>query len=380
MAQAQEDLRQQYVSEATLLYVENCAICHGASGEGIGATVPLDNAGLRESDYDDIFKTIARGRYDTAMAGWHEDEGGVFNDYQIEELVAMIRYVDWSQVREVAAERDMIPPTLPVPTVDDEFLAQVAELGPDGEILAHGIQLYAEQCTICHGVNGEGSDLAPALNTEEIRATDEQELAASVLLPMRQASHERSQSVWRYLAVPLAMLLIVASGYSLRHYYANPVYSKSRGWRELATKLEQLSKCLPPDQVRLIQNYPDPTLWYYYTGPVEHLVLPPIADDAVLSASEVDNMVEAGVQWAYFVEQPSSSWDADGVAVSALQQAYDGLAVDYSTNWPIHVFSRASEEWTPADILFGNGVEVRGIIVEAGEELAMAGRKGLNNQ
>ena len=34
---------------------------------------------------------------------------------------------------------------------------------------------------------------------------------------------------------------------------------------------------LPDDQVRIAQNFPDPTLWYYYRGPVEHVVLPPAA-------------------------------------------------------------------------------------------------------
>ncbi|MEZ4559563.1 MAG: hypothetical protein R2854_24515 [Caldilineaceae bacterium] len=38
MAQAQTDLRQQYVEEAAELYVEQCAVRHGAAGEGTGAT------------------------------------------------------------------------------------------------------------------------------------------------------------------------------------------------------------------------------------------------------------------------------------------------------------------------------------------------------
>ena len=177
MAQAQTDLRQQYVEEAAELYVEQCAVCHGAAGEGISATPALDNDGLRTADYDMLYKTIARGRYDTAMAGWHEDEGGIFNDYQIDELVALIRYVDWPQVGEMAAQRGLIPPSQPVPEVDDAFLAQVAALDTNGAQWATGYQLYAEQCTICHGVNGEGSDLAVPLNTPDVRATDADELA-----------------------------------------------------------------------------------------------------------------------------------------------------------------------------------------------------------
>ena len=181
MSLAQENLRNEYVSDASVLYVENCAVCHGAQGEGIGATPPLNNEGLRTADYDFLFKTIARGRYDTTMPAWHIDEGGSLNDYQIDELVAFIRYVDWAQVNELSAERGLIPPTLPVPEVTDDFLAQIAALDPqNGETWAHGIELYAANCTTCHGVNGEGSSLAPALNDPAVRATGSADLARTI--------------------------------------------------------------------------------------------------------------------------------------------------------------------------------------------------------
>ena len=177
MANAQTDLRQEFVSDAAVLYVENCALCHGAAGEGIGPMPPLDNPGLREADYDFLYKTIARGRYDTSMTGWHEDEGGVFNDYQVDELVALVRYVDWPQLGELSAAKGLIPPALAVPETDEAFLAQVAALSTEGSMWAEGMALYAGNCTVCHGINGEGSDLAVPLNTPEIRATDTAELA-----------------------------------------------------------------------------------------------------------------------------------------------------------------------------------------------------------
>ena len=177
MAHAQEELRQEFVSNAAVYYVENCAVCHGAAGEGIGPTPALDNPGLREADYDFLYKTIARGRYDTTMSGWHEDEGGIYNDYQVEELVALIRYADWPQVGELAAAQGLIPPTLPVPEMDEALLAEVSALSPEGRSWAAGMSTYASNCTICHGINGEGSDLALPLNTPEIRSTGTAELA-----------------------------------------------------------------------------------------------------------------------------------------------------------------------------------------------------------
>lgn len=176
MAQAQADLREEFVAGAAVLYVENCALCHGASGEGIGAVPGLDNGALRTADYDALFKTIARGRYGTTMAGWHMDEGGTLNDYQIDELIALIRYVEWSDVRELAASQGLIPPTLPIPEIEEGFLQEIASLGPEGNKWAEGMRLYAENCTVCHGIRGEGTDLGAALNTAEVRARQADEL------------------------------------------------------------------------------------------------------------------------------------------------------------------------------------------------------------
>ena len=58
-----------------------------------------------------------------------------------------------------------------------QFLAEVAALSPEGTMWADGLSIYAANCTICHGVNGEGSDLAVPLNTPEIRVTDTADLA-----------------------------------------------------------------------------------------------------------------------------------------------------------------------------------------------------------
>ncbi|MCP5099095.1 MAG: c-type cytochrome [Chloroflexi bacterium] len=180
MEQAQADLRQEFVSDAAVIYVENCAVCHGAAGEGIGAMPGLNNSGLQNADYDFLYKTIARGRYDTVMAGWHEDEGGVFNAYQVNELVALIRYGSWSKVGEIAAAQGMIPPTMPIPEVETAMLEEVAALGSDGNIWAEGMTLYATNCTVCHGIDGEGSDLGAVLNTKVVREAETAVLARTI--------------------------------------------------------------------------------------------------------------------------------------------------------------------------------------------------------
>lgn len=180
MALAQADLRENAVGDAAATYVEYCAACHGASGEGVGATPALDSDGLRGTDYDTLFKTIARGRYGTAMAGWQVDEGGMLNDYQVDQLVAMIRYVDWAQVRELAARRGMIPASLEPPAVAQSQLDVIAALGPQGGAWGVGLTIFAENCTVCHGVSGAGSSMGVALNTPELREKDAATLARTV--------------------------------------------------------------------------------------------------------------------------------------------------------------------------------------------------------
>lgn len=172
MEHAQQELRQEMVSDAAVLYVESCALCHGAAGEGIGAMPALDTAALRESDYDFLYKTMARGRYGTTMVAWLDEEGGIYSSYQIEELVALIRFGDWTQLRELAAQRGLIPPTMPVPEVGEALLTELMAMEPADSQWSVGLQLYALNCTVCHGLDGHGTNLGVALRTDEIAAAD----------------------------------------------------------------------------------------------------------------------------------------------------------------------------------------------------------------
>ena len=167
-AQAAADIRQVAVAEGVELYAANCVVCHGATGEGMGAYPPLDNAGVREMDAETLLHTIERGRYNTAMAAYGVDEGGILTNMQVRSLVAMIQDAPWDVVATRVDALGLTPPPMPAAVIDDAMLTQVAAL-PDGDILASGLQIYAANCVACHGANGEGTTLAPALNSDELR-------------------------------------------------------------------------------------------------------------------------------------------------------------------------------------------------------------------
>ncbi|MBN2304384.1 MAG: c-type cytochrome [Anaerolineae bacterium] len=165
--QAALELRIEAVKTGMDTYAENCVICHGAAGEGLGATPPLAGIAL---EADELYKTIDRGRYNTVMAAYGVDEGGILAPAEIDDLVTMIEVVNWGAVAVRVEELGLTPPEMVVVELTEETLVSVRAL-PDGAVLADGLTVYATECAACHGANGEGTTLAPALNTADLRST-----------------------------------------------------------------------------------------------------------------------------------------------------------------------------------------------------------------
>lgn len=177
------------------------------------------------------------------------------------------------------------------------------------------------------------------------------------------------------LAIPsfcqLVLLLALAAGMllSLHRHYADSAYSKTRGWRELAAALERFSAQMPPEQVRLAQNFPDPTLWYYYAGSVEHLVLPSSAHDQEGAIVAVDAMADKGVQRVVLPLQAAPNWDDQGIAQAALAQRYTLAAETQVAGWPVQLYALPPVELTPLNVNFQNGLTLTGMAVQP-EQLA----------
>ncbi len=175
----QQELLDDYHADAVVtstdLYAENCAVCHGAFGEGIGDNPPINTEALRTMPESDLAKTIARGRVNSLMAAWAVEEGGVFSNAQVNNLVTLIQYGNWEYVGQRVAELGLTPPELIGFDVSEDMLASLAVL-PEGEQLGEGLTIYAQNCAACHNANGSGTLLAPAIDSQELRATPQDEL------------------------------------------------------------------------------------------------------------------------------------------------------------------------------------------------------------
>ncbi|MBV7338908.1 hypothetical protein KFU94_63955 [Chloroflexi bacterium TSY] len=156
----------------------------------------------------------------------------------------------------------------------------------------------------------------------------------------------RQRRIWLVLGV--LAVLIFCMGISLKNHYQDPTYSKTIGWRELAAAFDRFSAGLSVRDVRLVENFPDPVLWYYYKGDVEHLVLPPASQDRAGTARLLDELEE--IRRIIFVVQPAPQWDNQNIAQEALAERFALIHQENVGAWPVHVYARASSEITSGNL------------------------------
>lgn len=167
------------VVTSTDTYAENCAVCHGADGQGIGDTPALNSEGIRTMPESELIKVISRGRDNTLMAAWAVEEGGILSASQISDMVVFIQQANWEYVNARVAELGLTPPEVTEMEVSEEMLTSLTAL-EGGESLSLGLTTYAENCAACHGSNGAGTMIAPALDSADLRATPRDEILATV--------------------------------------------------------------------------------------------------------------------------------------------------------------------------------------------------------
>jgi mono/diheme cytochrome c family protein len=123
------------------LFADNCATCHGTNGDG-GIGPALNSRALLTSTMDETLAGLTRfGVPSSIMPAWGQAFGGPFTDQEINQLVAYMRA--WE-------------PTAPE-----------ISLAPDEPDPVQGAEIYETTCFICHGEDGQGTPVAPALNDPE---------------------------------------------------------------------------------------------------------------------------------------------------------------------------------------------------------------------
>lgn len=125
------------------LYTENCAVCHGANGEGrVGATLNKNWPAIRP---DLTVKTIIQnGVPGSAMLAWSQAKGGPLSDGEIEALMTYI--LSW--------QNGGTPQITPSPTATPRPpITPISRVEGDPN---RGAVLFDQNCALCHGLEGEG--------------------------------------------------------------------------------------------------------------------------------------------------------------------------------------------------------------------------------
>ena len=142
-APGSEILPPDQIVDFNILYGQNCAGCHGTSGDG-GATIALrDPVFLAIADDAAIRRAAANGVRGTAMPAFAQSAGGMLTDKQIDALVSGIR--SWARS---GLFRGATPPPYAAKTSGD---------------LQRGADVYQTFCSSCHGPDGTGGMKASSI-------------------------------------------------------------------------------------------------------------------------------------------------------------------------------------------------------------------------
>jgi mono/diheme cytochrome c family protein len=131
------------IEQGARLYAENCAVCHGADGQGrVGAVLAKDWPSIRPDLR--VRATIANGIDGTVMPAWLQAGGGPLSDADIDALTAYI--LTW----ESGGTRLIVPPPTSAPR---PLLTAIPEVQGDPN---NGAALFDQNCAVCHGADGRG--------------------------------------------------------------------------------------------------------------------------------------------------------------------------------------------------------------------------------
>lgn len=177
-----QECTQEQLDQGGNLYAENCAVCHGADGQGrVGATLSKDWPSIRPDLR--VRTVIENGVSGSPMPAWSQPKGGPLTNEEIDSLVCYI--LSW--------QSGGAPVIYPTPTaMQRPVLTPPPGVSGDPNT---GAVVYDQNCAVCHGMNGEGrvgATLAkdwPSIRPDlAIKATIERGILGSAMPAWSQAN------------------------------------------------------------------------------------------------------------------------------------------------------------------------------------------------
>ena len=158
-------------------------------------------------------------------------------------------------------------------------------------------------------------------------------------------------------AVSLLLLVVAGNLFALRNYHFDPEFTKSRGRRELAGLLEHWSAGLSPANVHFIESAAGSSLWYYYTGDVEHTFLRSPPGESKTAGEMVNDLLSDGVRRIIHTAPLEGNDEAKENSRQALALFYQLAAQETTGPWLVELYAQPDhQEWRLLDVEFVNGL------------------------
>ncbi len=158
-------------------------------------------------------------------------------------------------------------------------------------------------------------------------------------------------------AVSLLLLVVAGNLFALRNYHFDPEFTKSRGMRELAGLMERWSAGLSPANVHFVESATGSSLWFYYTGNVEHSGLHSLPGESKTAEEMVNDLLSDGVRRIIHTAPLEGNDEAKGISRQALAHSYQLAAQETSGPWLVELYSVPDpQEWRLLDVEFVNGL------------------------
>ncbi len=185
-------------------------------------------------------------------------------------------------------------------------------------------------------------------------------LLASAAGPLSTRDHDRLATLAGRIGLLVAGAALLVS---LSAHYTDPAYSKTRGWRILAGALTRAGAGVPAPELAVVQNYPDPTLWYYYRSPALHVVMPPGPEDGSGARREVQRLSADGIRRVLLATGYAKGWDETGVTRAALLDVYELQRQEDVASWQLLTFGMDSVQTPSTPLTYPGGWHLAGSAV-----------------